>query len=133
MAKYLDESKYLPYAKTIPGLRDIAEYVDNVIAEADNGATIYANFGNDKKNFGYRFNYTKVEVTKNGDYPNISITVYRPEYLTTVELDGGYITFINNNGAKIKSRTTICHSGLLKEFMIDVFEKLQKVHQSKKD
>lgn len=131
MIKHLDESKYLPYVKTIPGLRDIAEYVDNVIAEADSGTTIYANFGNDKIKFGYRFNYTKVEVTQDGDCPDMSIIVDRPEYLIVIDLGKGYITFSNNDGDMTK--TTIRHDGKLKEFLIDVAEKLQKVHQSKKD
>lgn len=132
MTIYLDESKYLPYAKTTPGLRDIAEYVNNVITEV-NSATVYVNFGGDKNSFGYRFNYTKIEVTRNSDYPNISIIVDRPEYLTTVDLDGRYITFTNNDGNRRKSKTTIYHGGLLKEFLIDVSEKLRKIHQSNKD
>lgn len=131
MTKYLDESKYLPYAKTIPGLRDIAEYVDNVIAEADSGTTIYANFGNNHTSFGYRFNYTKVEVTQDDDCQDMSIIVDRPEYLVVVDLGKGYITFSNNDGDRTK--TTIRHDGKLKEFLIDVAENLQKVLRSKKD
>lgn len=118
---------YLPYSKTTPGLRDIAEYVNNVITEV-NSATVYVNFGSDENSFGYRFNYTKIEVTQDGNYPIISIIVDRPEYLTTIDLDGNYITFNNNDGDERKS-TTIYHGGLLKEFLIDVSEKLRKIHQ----